>query len=740
MRKLTWFTVGFAAGCGLCVGVLWGSSLLPLLLYGLVSCLFCLVLSRRNDLFRVPAVLLLGLAAAAGWFGVYREVYLLPLNSLDGQVLPLRLTAVDQWEKTDYGWSVEAVADLEGKPYRLRAFLNEIPLAPGEVLEGDFRLRLTTPGGRKDSADYRADGLFLTASQKGDSHITSGESIWFLPARLASEAKSRIDTFFPADTAPFARALLLGDTSGLSYSQDTALKLSGIRHMVAVSGLHLSILFSIVYLFTKTNRWLLLLVSTPVLFFFGAMTGFSPSVTRACLMCFLMALSGAVNREYDSLTSLSFACLLMLLCNPFVLLSVGFQLSVASVAGILLFSGPIQVWLRERIPGAKEKSLRGRLVRWFAGTVSVTLGAQLLSVPLSAWHFGTVSLVGVLTNLLTIWVVGFLFCGIGVTACLGGVLPALCAALGWLLSWAIRYILFIARLLAGVPFGAIYTASPYVAAWLVLCYLLLTGFLLLRRMGRFFFSVGAVCLAAALAASVLLPRLDQIRLTVMDVGEGQAILLQAGSEAYLIDCGGDGPARTADQAAQTLLSQGIFRLDGVILTHHDRDHTNGLDNLLARVSAERLYLPDQQVFRDSYPEGDGCAFISRDTEIPLGSGKLVLLEPGTGNSDNENCMCVLFESEECVILITGDRSRSGERRLLSKYTLPDVDILIAGHHGSKNSTSEELLRATRPETVIISAGKNNSYGHPAPELLERLAEFNCTVYRTDQRGSVLVRR
>ena len=116
------------------------------------------------------------------------------------------------------------------------------------------------------------------------------------------------------------------------------------------------------------------------------------------------------------------------------------------------------------------------------------------------------------------------------------------------------------------------------------------------------------------------------------------------------------------------------------------------------------------------------------------------MEPGNGKSDNENSMCVLFESEEGVILITGDRSRTGERDLIGKYDLPQADILIAGHHGSKTSTSRELLQAVRPEIVIISAGKNNIYGHPAREVLERLAEFNCTVYRTDQQGSVLVRR
>lgn len=744
MRKLFWFTVGFACGCGLCVSFLWRHPLLPLLIYALASSVLCLALARKNDLLRIPAALLLGLSVSLGWFSLFWGRYIQAAQPMDGQIVHLQVVATDYSEKTDYGLSVDGIAKLEGNYYRLRLFQKDDTwMEPGDVLESDVLLRMTTPGGRKESSYYQGTGMFLTATQRTQtalSHVEQGD-FWFLPARIAAEVKNRIARFFPEDTAPFAKALLLGDTSDLSYSQDTALKLSGIRHVTAVSGLHISILFALVFFFLKFHRWLVLLVSTPLLLFFAAMTGFSPSVTRACLMYFLIALSQAVFEEYDTLTSLAFACLVMLLLNPFVLLSVSFQLSVASVAGILLFASASGRWLLERIPNGKKKGMRGNLARWFAGSVSVSVSALTFSAPLSACYFGTVSLIGVVTNLLTIWVIGFLFYGIGAVGILGGAFPSVCRWLGNILAWPIRYVLFTARLLSKIPFAAVYTESRSILCWLILCYVLLALFLISgRRKGRCFFAVGAVCLAAAMAASVIQPRMDNLRLNVLDVGEGQAILLQTGGEHYLIDCGGDSEERTADRVAQTLLSQGVFHLDGVVLTHYDRDHVGGLENLLTRIPVEHFYLPDQGEVQISQEEANMCTLVARDTEIPVGHGKLVLLEPGGENSNNENCMCVLFESEECVILITGDRGRSGERRLLASYTLPDVDVLIAGHHGSKNSTTEELLRAVRPETVIISVGKNNRYGHPAQELLDRLAEYNCTVYRTDEMGSVLVRR
>ena len=745
MRKLLWFTVGFAAGCGLCASLFWQHSLVPAFVYALISSSICLALKSKNDLFRIPALLFSGLTLSLCWFALFRGFYLSPVQHLDGQTIRLRVTATDYSEKTDYGFSLEGIAVLEGKPYKIRVFQkDDQPFAPGEVLESDFRIRLTTPEGQKDSSYYQGNGVFLLATQKGETvrWLSDKSGFWFFPAKAARTARERIEVFFQEDTAPFAKALLLGDTSDLTYRVDTALKISGIRHLVAVSGLHVSILFGLVFLIFRTRRWLTFLISVPVLLFFAAVTGFSPSVTRACLMCGLMAFGRAVNDEYDSLTSLSFASLTMLILNPFVLFSVSFQLSVTSVMGILLFSSPIYHRLTASFPKEKMRGIGGVIRNWFAGSVSVSVSAQLFSIPLSAYYFGTISLVGVLANLLTIWLVGPLFCGIAAVSVLGGALPLLCRWLGWLLGWPIRFVLLVAQGLAEIPFAAVYTESIFIVLWLVFSYLLFALFMLSgRKRGRYYFAASAAALMISILLSVLLPKQDTLRLHVLDVGEGQSILLQAGKQNYLIDCGGNSDTKTADKVAQTLLSQGVFRLDGVVLTHYDQDHTNGLENLLTRIQVSDFYFPSQEENKLLCRMTDhSITLIDHDTEIPFGTGRLILLEPGNGKSDNENSMCVLFESEECVILITGDRSRTGERDLIEKYDLPQADILIAGHHGSKTSTSRELLQAVRPEIVIISAGKNNIYGHPAREVLERLAEFNCTVYRTDQQGSVLVRR
>ena len=146
MRKLLWFTVGFAAGCGLCASLFWQHSLVPALVYSLISGAICLALKSKNDFFRIPALLFSGLTLSLCWFALLRGFYLSPVQHLDGQTIRLRVTATDYSEKTDYGFSLEGIAVLEGKPYKIRVFQkDDQPFAPGEVLESVFRIRLTTP-------------------------------------------------------------------------------------------------------------------------------------------------------------------------------------------------------------------------------------------------------------------------------------------------------------------------------------------------------------------------------------------------------------------------------------------------------------------------------------------------------------------------------------------------------------------------------------------------------------------
>lgn len=738
MRKLMWFTIGFGAACGLCAYILPDSWILPGIVLTVALAGAGVFGAKHWKPVRVLVMACFGCALGFSWFLFFENFYLQPARALDGQEREAVITAADYSYETSYGSAVDGVLRIEDKTYQVRVYINEIKeISPGDTISGTFRFRVTAPGSAEETTYHAGKGIFLLGYQRGDITVSeAGEAPWWCyPAIWRQQIKEMLQTSFPKDVFDFTKALLLGDSTDLDYGMDTAFKISGIRHIIAVSGLHISILYSLISFLTARKRWLTALVGFPALALFAAVAGFTPSVVRACIMVGLMILAGLVGREYDPPTELAFACLVMLAANPLVITSASFQLSVGCVAGILLFNAPIQAWQRSY---CKKP---GKVQNWFCTSVSVTLSAMSLTTPLSALFFGAVSLIGVVTNLLTLWVVNLVFNGIIVVGLLSLLSVKAASVLGWLLAWPMRYILVTAKGLSALPLAAVYTESVYIVVWLVFCYVLLAVFLVSKqRRPGLLACCGALGLCLALLASWAEPLLDDTRLTVLDVGQGQSILFQNEGKTYLIDCGGDSDTETADIVAQTLLSQGITRLDGIILTHYDRDHAGAVENLLTRVDADLLLLPRGEGAAEIGDQSENRVFVEQDLTLTWENTKITIFAPPFSFSENENSLCILLETEKCVILVTGDRSDFGERMLLRHTELPDVDVLIAGHHGSKNSTSDELLQAVTPETVIISVGEGNPYGHPAEELLERLEDFGCTVYRTDLNGTIVYRK
>lgn len=743
MRRLMWFTLGFAGACIL------GAYVLPVkALWIEALCVFplataALLWGRKNDGLRRVAMVLLGCALGLAWFSLYHCLYLDTAVSLDAQTRDCTIRVVDYSYETAYGTAVDGRISLDGKAYQVRSYLDENQsLEPGDTFSGSFRFRVTTPGGAEEATYHQGKGIFLLAYQTDDVTVSKAEKgEWRdFPAKLRGRIKATLLRCFPEDTAPFAKALLLGDTSGLDYETDTALKISGIRHIVAVSGLHISILFALVSTLTLKKRFLTALLGFPALLLFAAVAGFTPSVVRACVMSGLMLLSSLLEKEYDGPTALAFSALGMLIVNPLAITSVGFQLSLCSVAGIFLFSPGIRKWISGCFGEGKRSRGKRAFVRWLSGSISVTLGAQMLTTPLCAVYFGTVSLIGVVTNLLVLWLIPVLFCGIIVVCLLSLVWQTGAVLLAEILSLPIRLVLGLAKCFAHFPLAAVYTRSVYIVVWLVFVYFLLVFFLLSKNSKPAVLSCYvAMGLCAALAASWAEPMLDDVSLTVLDVGQGQCLILQGEGRTFLVDCGGDSDTKTADIAAETLLSKGITKLDGLILTHCDRDHAGAAGNLLSRVDTDLLVLPAVDSELADCTSGE-VLYASDDLQLTFGDTSITVYTPTFPGNSNENSLCILFDTKKCDILITGDRDGFGERMLLRHADIPEVDILIAGHHGSRNSTCEELLCAVRPETICISVGADNPYGHPAPELLQRLAEHGCTVFRTDQNGDIIIRR
>ena len=747
MRKLVWFTIGFAAASAFCAYAWITESLYPLALAVLPLAAAALIGKRWFKPMCYAALALLGISAGLGWFQLYSDAYLSGANILHGQTADVTARITDYSYETDYGTGVDGVLYLDGKSYRARFYVSgSIDMEPGDILTGAFRFKVTTPEGEFRNSSYQGKGIFLIGYQVEDAELAklAEPPKWAWPAMLRRALLELIEGAFPEDTAPFAKALLLGDRTDIDYETNTAFQVSGIMHIIAVSGLHVTILFALIYNLCFKRRWLVALLGLPALALFAVVGGFSPSILRACIMQALMILAMVFDREYDGPSELSFACLVMLLGNPLVITSVSFQLSVGCMIGIFLFQKRLFDYFLEKLQG--DKAPRFRKLRYhIARSFSMTLSAMSLTTPLVAWYFGVVSLVGILTNLLTLWVISLIFYGIMLVCLTGWFWPAVGTAASWAVSWPIRYVLLVSKALASFPLAAVYTRSVYIVGWLVFSYLLFGLFLIMNQKNPGLFAgCVAMGLCLCIAASWIEPLTDSCRMTVLNVGQGQSIILQSEGKTWLVDCGGDYDEDAADLAARTLLSQGISRLDGVILTHFDRDHSGGIGYLLSRIDADSVFVPDYEddagvraMLEERMP---GQVYpVSKDLVLSFGITNITIFAPVVPDSGNESSLAVLFQSENCDILITGDRTGFGERMLLKTAGIPDLEILVAGHHGSKHSTCEELLAATTPEIVVISVGENH-YGHPAEEVLDRLEGCGCTVYRTDIHGNIIFRR
>lgn len=735
-----WLSLGVTIACAL-GAYLYGSWIFPAAVILFSLALLVLVLTYWYPKLKIFLIILFGLSVGFGVFSLQDYTLLKDARELDKQEITVSIEALDYSYPTEYGAVFDGRLLLDGQTYQVRAYLDKDPrLEPGDRVKGIFRLSFTVGESEYDPAE----GTFLVAYPQG--HIVIQKYYlpqWYVyPAVWRSYLKNQINNYFPKDTAGFAKALLFGDRTDIDYLTNTSFKLSGISHIIAVSGLHVSILFGLIYFLTFKRRFLTALIGIPCVLVFAAVAGFSPSVTRASIMQCLMMVALLFDREYDPLTALGFSALVMQAVNPYVVTSVSFQLSMGCMLGIFLFSEKIRGWLMD------IKHLgrwNGKLTHWVTSSVSITLSAMVFTTPLVAIYFGAVSLVGVLTNLLTLWVITFIFYGIMAVCLLGSLSGVIGSAVGWVVSWPIRYVLYIAKALSSFPLAAVYTESIYIVMWLVIVYLLLGVFLLGKSKHPLLLTALIIfSLAVAIGLSWLEPMLWECHVTVLDVGQGQSVILHSGGKTYLVDCGGDYDEGAADKAADTLLSRGIGRIDGLILTHLDRDHAGGVEYLLQRIDTGAVYIPkiedDEGKAKHLKSRFSSVYELDEDVCLRYGGGNLTIFAPESYNSGNESSMCILFQTENCDILIPGDRGFISERFLMREHALPKLELLVVGHHGSKYSTSEALLGATKPEYAYISAGADNRFGHPAQETLDRLAQWGVMTFCTAQEGTIIFRR
>jgi len=597
--------------------------------------------------------------------------------------------------------------------------------------------------------------------------------------QLRRGAASAISEALPEPEAGLASAMSIGLRDLVSRDVATDFRISGLSHVVAISGWHIAMLGVVVSgLLSGIGRRPRSLVVLAAICAYAVFAGASPSVLRAAVMASVVLLARESGRRGSAAIGLSLTVAGMLVIDPATITDVGFQLSVAATAGLLVWGTRAREWLAPRLPK--------RTPGWLLESLAVSSAAQLATLPLVLFHFGTLSVVSPLANLLIAPLVApsmlltalALACGVLIGLGLPALLFAPVALAGGLVIGAT---IAIAHFCAALPFASVVIAEPVnlIAAGLATAAI---GLTLRRRRGppgtqaaddspkaepaepaappagrpRTLIAIlASVGLAVVLTAANGARPDGRLHVVVLDIGQGDAILLRGPNGGRALVDGGPDPDRLI-----SLLDQRIpawdRRLDLVVLTHPHEDHVAGLAAVLARYEVGDVFEPGMvgtgpgyAAFRQqmamlgrhsrTLAVGDSIVFdgIRIDVVWPL-PGSVPTLAPNSGREVNDFSIVLDLHYGSRRILLTGDAEDDVDPQLLQRG-LTDrgrVDLLKVAHHGSATASSQAFLDAIKPKVAVISVGADNDYGHPAPSTLQRLRGVGATVYRTDLDGTV----
>lgn len=748
MRKLATAAASFSAAVFLShylIGIPW-------LIY--CSAIFA-ILSLTGFFFRTSNrlrvfLVCLGLVAGFLWNFAYYSFSYAPALLYDGKTETVSAVVLTSPEQTDTCAKVLVRLIGQNAPgVKTQLYIyNGMPsLTPGNTIQFSAKFRLADTIYGEKTETFFSKGIYLLASLKSGLTITDASTpILYFPNRMAQAVTDKVVQIFPRDTSAFIRALILGDTADVykDTALNSALTSTGTSHIISVSGMNVAFLLGFMSLFIKNKR-LLAFFGIPVIILFISVVGLQPPVTRAGIMQLFVLLAPLFKRESDAVTSLSASLFLILLCNPFSAGSAGLQLSFSATLGILLFTEKIYHALDSSLQTKKlyqYRLLRASL-RFIFANFATTIGALIFSVPLIALHFGTVSLIAPLSNLLILWAVTLAFCGGIAAILLGSIFVPAGTAFAFLVALPVRYIIVTIECLSRAPLALVYTSDPAIIIWLVYIYAMFIAVFALR--GKFRQLIYPVCLSVvflcllSLSASAFSDR-GSLLVTALDVGQGQCVVVSSGKSTVLIDCGSTSGKNAGDIATRYIQSHGCSHIDLLILTHFHADHANGVKEVLERNLVSAVVLPDPSTDHNALAEeiialasdkGIAIIEVTENLSVSFADASLRLYAPLGKENENERGLSILCSENGFDALITGDMSADMERQLIAAASFPDIELLIVGHHGSKNATSDELLDTVKPEAAVISVGYN-TYGHPAAETLLKLSLNGITTYRTDQ--------
>ena len=568
--------------------------------------------------------------------------------------------------------------------------------------------------------------------------------------------KNKANELLEEEQASVLVALLIGNKEGLEEEVQEAFRMSNLSHMLAVSGAHVSyVMLGIGFIIanSKISKKVGKIITIVLLVFFLLITGQTPSVTRACIMSIYFIIASLCHKRVSVLSSISISFLTILLLNPYAIWDVGLQLSYGGTIGIIaLYKIFCKQWENE-----KNGKIKNKIVEM----LFLTLSANLILIPVIAYHYHTLSLTFPISNLLASPIMGILVIAGFITIFFSFFCNPIANLLAYPLSILLQIFLQIANMTSKLPFSQINVAVPNILC-ILLYYLILCLFLyyqkekhkenktrvekkVLEQIQKITIKKIVVILVVAMILVFLYQNIPKsCQFHFIDVGQGDSMLVTTPTgKTMLIDGGGQRDTKSFDVGKNTLLpyllKKRITKIDFVLISHFDSDHVNGLLTIMKEIKVKCVIIGKQFESCDNY---EAFIKIVKDKKIKVHvveAGQRIKIEKNlyfdilwpsseeviSENSINNNSLVCKLSYQKFSILFTGDIEQIAEKAILEKYKGTNVlqsTILKVAHHGSESSSTEEFLKAIKPKIALIGVGKNNTFGHPNAGVLERIEE------------------
>ena len=540
-------------------------------------------------------------------------------------------------------------------------------------------------------------------------------------------------------------AILLGDKDKLSEDIQESFKTSNLSHMLAVSGAHVSyIILGLTYVLQnsiigKKNGKIVCII---FLLAFMAITNFTPSVTRACIMAVLTLFSSIIYRKSDVYTNISVVALITLIFNPYSLLDLGFQLSYGGTIGIIIFIKRIQ-----------EKKSNSKVINYIKQMALVSIYANIIIIPIMMYHFNTVSFTFIISNIMAspilgiIVITGFLFIIASITV------KPLTRLIAIFIKPILSILIKISQICSKLPFSNILVVTPYM--FNVISYYAIILYCIKSKKNNKCKIIICLLIVLILINFIIYIFPQKLRIFFIDVGQGDStLIITPDKKTVLIDGGGSDSFDVGKKVLLPyLLDRRILKIDYVLISHFDTDHCGGILTIMEKVKVKNIIISEQAEHSENYERFKKLMIhkkirlieVKKGDKIKIGRySEFKILFPTSRllseNPLNNNSIVAQFNYNNFKMLFTGDIEKLAEQQILKAEKAEiRADILKVAHHGSKTSSIPEFIKAVKPKIALIGVGKNNTFGHPNQQTIKNLENIKCRIYRTDLQGEIIIK-